>query len=268
MSQSQQNEHTLSNVETKPNRNAAELPSSETDEAQATSQRFAAIGELLAGISHESRNLLSGILSFSQVGQRRQSDPAQMAEIFARIEKEALRCIDLHTSVLEHVRKGDVHSRDDSSQEVNAVDIGEPIFSAVRLVKHQMQMKHQTLVVEEGCEEFLVSFSGDSLRQVLLNLLLNAMQATPDGGTIRITIAAVAGDSVCISIEDSGPGVGENDRESVFERLFTTKPGGTGLGLAITRQLVVANRGSIEVGASELGGARFDVVIPRSKDAG
>tara|TARA_R110002073_G_scaffold303128_1_gene471095 strand:+ start:38702 stop:39478 length:777 start_codon:yes stop_codon:yes gene_type:complete len=254
----------LSKVEVKPSRRLVELPSDEADTAQTTNQQFAAIGELHAGISHESRNLLSGILSFAQVGQRRQSDPAKMVEIFARIEKEALRCIDLHTSVLEHVRMDGEHSPDDSTKEANAVDIGEPIVSAVRLVKHQMQMKHQTLIVETESEEFLVSFSGASLRQVLLNLLLNAMQATPDGGTIRIAIAAIAGDLVCISIEDSGPGVAEDDRESVFESLFTTKQGGTGLGLAITRQLVVANRGSIEVGESVLGGARFDIVIPRS----
>ena len=234
-----------------------------TSDAQVTTQRLASIGELLAGISHESRNLLSGILSFAQVGQSRQHDPSKMAEILKRIEEEALRCIDLHTTVLAHVS----HGRPAAHPEQEApVDVGEAILSTARLVKHHMKMKRQSLTVEPITEQLLVSFKSASLRQVLLNLLLNAMQAAPENGSVRMSASEQPGGLVCISVEDSGPGVPEPLREDIFESLFTTKEQGTGLGLAITSRLLRENDSSIEIGDSALGGARFTLTIPGPKE--
>jgi len=240
-------------------------PSTESaSDAQVTTQRLASIGELLAGISHESRNLLSGILSFAQVGQSRKNDPSKMAEILERIEHEALRCIDLHTTVLAHVSHGRAvtHSERDAP-----VDVGEAILSTARLVKHHMSLKRQTLTVDPPPEQLLVSFKSAALRQVLLNLLLNAMQATPENGCVRVVASAQPGGLVCISVEDSGPGVPESLREDIFASLFTTKEQGTGLGLAITTRLLRENQSSIEIGDSALGGARFTVIIPAHKEA-
>ncbi len=236
------------------------------DSEQVTMQRLATVGELLAGISHESRNLLSGILSFAQVGQRRQNDPAKMADILARIEQEALRCIDLHTAVLEHVRLGNATPKTKSQKETPAAPLTKAVTSAIRLIEHQASMRRQTVTLRPIKEEFVAAFSEAPLRQVILNLLINAMQAAPDEGQIRISVTRRPGDLVCILVEDSGPGVEESARLTIFDRLFTTKDEGTGLGLAITRKLVEENNSLIDVGDSELGGASFVVTIPLLKE--
>jgi signal transduction histidine kinase len=101
------------------------------------------------------------------------------------------------------------------------------------------------------------------LHQVLLNLIGNAIEAMPGGGTLRV--AARAGEhDVAISITDTGPGIEAADRERVFEPFFTTRAdtGGTGLGLAVAREIVMKDGGTIRVEDGDGGGARFVVSLP------
>jgi signal transduction histidine kinase len=106
-----------------------------------------------------------------------------------------------------------------------------------------------------------VRIAGDSLRQILLNLALNAIEAAPEGGHVRIA-AAQQGDGVEIALEDDGPGVPEALRARVFEPFFSTKAKPGGLGLAITRRLVEDAGGSIEVEDRAPTGSRFRVRLP------
>jgi two-component system sensor histidine kinase HydH len=104
------------------------------------------------------------------------------------------------------------------------------------------------------------------LRQVMVNLLLNAFEATPAGGTVRVSArVADAGDTgrVALVIEDSGGGIPPAAREQIFEPFFTTKAQGSGLGLSIVHSVVAQHGGSISVGQSRFGGARFVVELPR-----
>ncbi len=234
------------------------IPPEPTD---ANLQKMVAVGELLAGVSHESRNILTAILSFAQVGQRRQHDPAKMAEILKLIETEAQRCIHLHATLLAQISTTATQGML-SSPQLRDINLSEVIVSSSRLVQHQMGMKRLALVCPEPSSEWRVHADPSSLGQVFLNLLLNAMQATPEGGTVRISIVREDQGLVCVSFDDSGPGVPAEHRERIFERKFTTKPMGTGLGLAVSQDILHAIDGTLAVGESELGGASLQVRLP------
>jgi signal transduction histidine kinase len=111
----------------------------------------------------------------------------------------------------------------------------------------------------------------ERLRQVLVNLTLNAIEATPDGGTVRVRCGPEVGDpapgapgpGVCVLIEDSGPGVPVAARDRIFEPFFTSKAKGSGLGLSIVHAIVAQHGGSVEVDDAPGGGARFNLRLPR-----
>jgi signal transduction histidine kinase len=99
------------------------------------------------------------------------------------------------------------------------------------------------------------------MRQVLENLVTNAYQAMPEGGTLTIEAKTVR-DDVRLSIADTGMGIAKQDMAELFEPLFSTKPRGIGLGLAVTKTLVEANEGSIEVQSQEGKGSTFTLILP------
>ncbi len=107
-----------------------------------------------------------------------------------------------------------------------------------------------------------VKGDADQLKQVFMNLAINAIDASPDGGLVRISSSMESGGGLRVSIDDSGTGVPEENRERIFEPFFSTKPQGSGLGLPICRAIITQHFGRIEVHQSALGGARFDVTLP------
>ncbi len=242
------------------------MPKSPVDDELIRAQRLASIGELMAGLSHEARNILSGILSFSQVGKARTGDPERMAEIMSHIEEEALRCIDLFSAALSHSRlvANEPALQQPAAQQPLAT-LCEALESSTRLVRHQLAMRRIQFTCPAFADKVHIAMDAGALRQVILNLLINAMQATPSGGAIRVSIA-VRSEDVVVAFDDSGPGVAPELREAIFERDYTTKSRGTGFGLAITKALVESASATIRVEDSELGGARFVLIISRPKE--
>ena len=114
-----------------------------------------------------------------------------------------------------------------------------------------------------------IQVDGHQVQQMLLNLLTNAVDAMPTGGSLRVE-TGVAGGTVWLRVADSGPGIPPDAREQVFEPFFTTKKQGkgVGLGLAICRQIVETHRGSIEITESPGGGATFEIRLPLESDEG
>jgi signal transduction histidine kinase len=108
----------------------------------------------------------------------------------------------------------------------------------------------------------LLTADRDRLKQVLFNLTRNALDAMPDGGTLRLEAAATPR-AVTLAVTDSGPGIAPEARARLFEPYYTTKARGLGLGLAIARQIVEAHGGAIDVEAVQGGGSRFRVTLPR-----
>ena len=104
----------------------------------------------------------------------------------------------------------------------------------------------------------------DQIRQVLVNLIINALEALNGRGELVITLAVEGGQAV-IRVDDSGPGLPEGDTERLFDPFFSEKERGTGLGLAIAKRIMTAHGGSISAGASPAGGARFTLNLPMQK---
>ena len=122
------------------------------------------------------------------------------------------------------------------------------------------RVTHQT-ILPAG---IVVIGNRNSLEQVILNILKNALQAMPDGGKLTVE-ARLAGGSVVVTIADTGPGVPPEERERIFEPFYTTKPRGTGLGLAVCRKIVEEQGGTITAGGEPGSGATFTITLPPAR---
>ena len=110
----------------------------------------------------------------------------------------------------------------------------------------------------------MVTASGDEarLREVMMNLVLNALDASARGGEVRVMARRLGPSEIELSVEDDGPGVAPEQREKIFQPFFTTKAQGTGLGLAIVHSVVTQHRGALGLESSEKGGAAFRIRLP------
>jgi signal transduction histidine kinase len=215
--------------------------------------RLAAVGGLLAEIVHEIRNPLVSIKTFLHLlGEEDGGDPSE----FRDVAIEELRRIE---RLLEAVSQ---HARPPSAPSAEAIAEIEPaVRSVAQLATLRAVVRRVRVEVELASPLSPARIAGDALRQILLNLALNAIEAAPEGGQVRIA-AAERGGSVEIALEDDGPGVPEVLRARVFEPFFSTKSQPGGLGLAITRRLVEDAGGRIEVQSRAPTGSRFCVTLP------
>ncbi|HEY6873911.1 MAG TPA: ATP-binding protein [Geobacteraceae bacterium] len=214
-------------------------------------ERLARLGEMGAMLAHEIRNPLAGIKGYAQViGKKpREERNAGFAE---RIVAEALRLENLVNDLLAYAGSG--------SFPMTAVDAAGLIAHAVALVRAEAEQQ-QVEVFSECSGELAVFGNRDRLEQVLLNLAKNAVQAMPEGGSLRIT-AAASGKGVILTVSDSGQGIGPDDMPRIFEPFFTTKARGTGLGLALCKKIVQEHGGTIEVASAPGKGTSVAVTLP------
>ncbi len=219
-------------------------------------EQLVVTGTLAAGAIHEAKNPLNGIVGFAQLGQS-SSDVKEMREYFALIEQDAMRANAVLEGMLDFTRP---------TQEAHfePVAVNEVIESALRLVRHQLMVEH---VVLETALAQLPALQGDAnqLRQVLINVLLNAAHAVAEAPAKKVVVRSEHGaGAVKVIIEDSGPGLTEEAMRRVFTPFFTTKPRGqgTGLGLSVSRRLIEAHGGSIRIESATGQGARVTVVLP------
>jgi two-component system NtrC family sensor kinase len=219
-------------------------------------QRMAALGELGAGVLHEVRNVLTGVRGFGQIALRRPDrDARDHLQIIAR---ETERAIELLTRYLDLSRAG--------GERLGPVGSHELIESAAMLVRHRFHMARVPLVVDLGPDSLLTGHAQE-LAQVLVNLLINALQVSAAEAVVRIG-AVVRGEGgaswLDVTVTDHGPGIAPQHRARLFEPFFTTKPAGEGigLGLAVSRGIVQRHGGSIAVESAPGAGAAFTVRLP------
>ncbi len=221
----------------------------------AVSERMAALGKLAARVAHELNNPLDGILRY--LGLARRVIDAGEAEKAKRYLEESrsglLRMAQIVTDLLEFSRNAHVSYEDTS---LNTI-----VEEAVRALGDQAAGA-RVAVVCSFAGALPVVRGGGNLFQVFCNIIKNALDAMPDGGTLAIH-SAISGREAVIRFDDTGPGLPEQP-ERVFEPFFTTKPPGkgTGLGLAICRDIVEKYRGRLTAENRDQGGARFVVRIP------
>jgi signal transduction histidine kinase len=223
-------------------------------------QKLSTVGQMGAGITHEVRNLMTGIRGFAQVGLKKAADRPQLLELFRMIEAETARSLELLAGFLDYARP--------AVQPKGRLDIGTVIADAVKLVRHELQLHHVQITVDVAEGLPIVQGSASKLQQVLLNLALNAMQAMPGGG--RILVKATAdGESLVVSVKDTGSGLSDAIQGSIFEPFVTTKaPGkGTGLGLFVSRGIVREHGGDLTVESQPGEGATFVIRLPAASGA-
>lgn len=232
------------------------------DDQMRRSERLAATSVVAASVAHEINNPLGVVANRIELMQR---DLARGGDDRTRLAKDL-------AVLLDHVRRASAVTSDllrfarDDAGAAGPVNVASVLTRLCELLRRPLASRGIRL------EHAPSPVTGDlvghekAIEAVVLNLMLNAADATPPGGTVRLSLRVPAGaQGAEILVEDSGPGVPEHLRERVFEPFFTTKaPGhGTGLGLTVCRSIVERTGGAIVVGASDLGGAAFVVRLPR-----
>lgn len=226
-------------------------------QAQALSnERLAAIGKMAAHVTHEIRNPLSSIGLNLELLEEELSGQTLGSEA-----EGLLRSIRRELERLEHLSEEYLRVARLPSPRMEAEDLAAAVREITRFAEPEMQ--RAGCRVELHADESIPAalFDEGQLRQALLNLLRNAREAMPDGGSVDVHVRA-EGMSVVVAVEDRGGGIPDAIRPRVFDPFFSTKGEGTGLGLAITRHIVEAHGGSIACEAREGGGTRFRITLP------
>jgi signal transduction histidine kinase len=214
--------------------------------------RLAAIGQIAASIAHELRNPLGAITNAAfYLGRREQPWDPKATEHLGIIVQEVQRSDRIIDDLLEMSRPK-VAAKEHR-------DLGAVLHETFARLRGGARVE---LEVDLVPEPFFIEADGGQLRQVLANLITNAIQAMGSAGRIRVR-ARRGKDFDVMTFEDDGPGVPDEIRESIFEPLFTTKSKGTGLGLSICRQILDRHGGTIEVKRAS-GGAVFEIRLPRT----
>ena len=217
-------------------------------------ERLAALGRMAATVAHEIKNPLSAIKSIAQVMREDESLRNEYERDLGLIVGETDRLSQSVTQLLSFARK--------ESPAAQPLSVDELLRSVVDLFRASAKEQGVTLDCRVNVEAELAGKSVSALRDALSNLLLNALQATPQGGKVEL-IAAPADGELLISVQDSGSGVPADLRERIWEPFFTTRQRGTGLGLAIVRKRLQEVGGSASLDFSRNGrGALFHLRVP------
>ncbi|HWE25655.1 MAG TPA: ATP-binding protein [Myxococcales bacterium] len=221
-------------------------------------EKLAAVGTMTAGLSHEIRNPLNAAGLQLEVLERRvrKLAPREQASLL-----EPLQLVREEIGRLEHLLEDFLQFARPRELNVARVDPAVALESVVGFLAGDAEQRG--IALEHTVAPGLKATAADPerLRQVLMNLAINALDATPGGGRVRLE-ARSDGPDVLFAVDDSGPGISAGARDRLFEPFFTTKPNGSGLGLAIVHAIVTQHGGSVAVDESPLGGARFEVRLP------
>ena len=219
--------------------------------------KLAVVGEMSAIIAHEVRTPLGILRSSAQMLSREASISDDGRELIGFIESETTRLNNLVSAMLDVARpRASVYA---------LTDLHDIIGKCVSMLAAQANKRDATIRLQLAATDAVVECDEEQITQVLLNLLMNALQILPDSGQVEIATRD-DGAYVIVDIADDGPGIDEAERARVFEAFFFKREGGIGLGLAVVQGIINAHRGQIEAIDSHLGGALFRFRLPRRRD--
>jgi signal transduction histidine kinase len=220
-------------------------------------EKMAAFGLLSAGIAHEVGNPLAALSSLVQMLRRRQPDPYTDGKL-ELAERQLVRIQRTIRELVDFSRP--------ASPERTRFRLGEIVDEALGIAKYYHRTKERAISTDLAPDLPPLLMIRDHLVQVVLNLVLNAIDATGKGGHIALTAWEDPDGSVVLAVEDDGRGIAESDVERVFQPYFTTKPKGTGLGLFVSRQIVNDMGGSLVFQSRSESGASFVVRLPSTPE--
>jgi two-component system NtrC family sensor kinase len=224
------------------------------------SAKLAAIGELTTNIAYEVNNPLTGVLGYTGLLLKADDIPAEKKEHLKTIERETLRAREILKNLLDFSRR--------KPPRLVKAHISGIIEDAVSLVKGQAKLAH--VEIKTDCPENVppVAVDTDEIKQVLVNLINNALFAMPTGGRLAIRCRVERGmngkDAVGVELTDTGRGIPEEQLDKIFDPFFTTRTDGegTGLGLSISYMIVQNHGGRIEVESAVGEGSTFRILLP------
>jgi len=239
-------------------RNLAYL--SEVRSTLSYSQKLAALSRLSAGIAHEIKNPLNATMIHLELLKMKITDRPEALEHVSTITSQVRRLDEVVQGLLKFTRPEDVRLQPVAVR---------PLFDSLMPIVRAEAAKNRIDVVVD-CPATVPAIWGDRgmLEQALLNLALNACQAMPDGGRLRLSAAVGKDRRVELSVEDSGVGISAEHLERIFDLYFTTKPKGSGIGLSLVYRAVQLHDGEIEVQSSPGHGTTFRVRLPQAANAG
>jgi hypothetical protein len=231
----------------------------ELEETLVQNERLASIGLLAAGVAHEVNTPLTGICSYIQMLLEDSDDGDPRSGVLRKVEKQAFRASDIVNSLLNFSRGGE--------QAFHPTDLNAAVEEALSLF--EPHLRNTRIQIERDLRPGLPTVQGirRELQQVVVNLLLNARDAMPRGGSIRLATRATAA-GVELSITDTGRGIPPEHLQRIYDPFFTTKGvgRGTGLGLSVTYGIVRRHSGSIDVDSAPERGTTFTIALPAADE--
>jgi len=223
--------------------------------------KLASLGQLAAGVAHEINNPLGLILGYTQLLIRNESVGSQKNEDLKTIEKHSRNCKMIVEALLNFARRTETKKL--------KIDINQTIEEVIAVIKHHFMLDNICIKKVFNDNMPLITGDNEKLKQVLMNLLMNARQAIPDSGSITIITTFIPKQKkVCIIVKDTGSGIPENILNKIFDPFFTTKPTGqgTGLGLSVSYGIIKEHNGEIFAKSEPGTGATFKVELPVCND--
>jgi two-component system NtrC family sensor kinase len=222
----------------------------------ARGEKLASVGQLAAGIAHELNNPLTGVLTFSTLLRKKYPDGSPEAEDLDLVIRETRRCAAIIRRLLDFARE--------KSPEKRYADLNRLIEETVRLVERPANLRDIGIRMELDPALPEAWVDADLVKQVVMNMLVNAQHAIEHKGSITVRTRALPDGRAEIAIADTGCGIAAKDLPRIFDPFFTTKEvgKGTGLGLAVSHGIVQAHGGTIEVESTPGEGTTFRVLLP------
>ncbi len=217
--------------------------------------RLAALGQLSAGIAHEIRNPLASIKGAVEILCATGPTAEEKKEFGDIVRQEVTRINNLIAEFLRFARPPEPR--------IESKDIHDLVNATISLVEGLASRRKLKIVRRCSCTTGRVSADEDQIRQVVLNVLLNAVEAMEEGGILTLVCSEDPNsNSVIVEVSDTGPGVEDGKLERIFDPFFTTKAQGTGLGLSIADQLIRNHGGGITARRNETGGLTVALRLP------
>jgi two-component system NtrC family sensor kinase len=225
------------------------------EERLIVAERLSCLGELTAGVAHELRNPLAGIKINTQVLSRKKDLP--------EMEKRLLNSTQEGIEKIQKIVEDMLHFAKPKVSHFKPEDINEVMEKSLAILLAKLKKGNISSVFERGKGLPPVRIDVHQIQQVLINLMLNAIQAMEKGGTLTLrTFLGNNGGGVGVEVQDSGVGIPESHLKKIFDPFFTTKSEGTGLGLSISLKILETHGATIDVSSEEGKGSTFTILFP------
>jgi two-component system NtrC family sensor kinase len=226
----------------------------EMEASLAQQGKMASLGVLSSGVAHEINNPLGVILGYAGYIEGKMAEDDPNYKYIHEIKRESKRCKKIVQDLLSYART--------PRPSLEPVDLNRLLTQIVDFATNHTDMRGVTITTEFAPELPQVMLDGDQMRQVAINLILNAGGAMPEGGRLTVRTEQVDAEHVQIAFIDNGCGIPPETIEKIFEPFYTTKERGTGLGLAITRQIIEHHHGNISIESTPGTGTTVRVTLP------